>query len=300
MCTLMTSSKHPPFTQTSVSFSISLDFSTLREVVLVPNRMWGGEGLLGCGVGFGLLHRIPKAREEQFAPEEEAFIQSASYHQSGFDRGDSDDMQEQELFVPADDIIFDDEVERDNNPDTTAIFSEHEHPRPATLMEGPPHRIITNPFLPEHSSEDTPKIQMEPPPPPSLPEISPEEQDDEDFPSPASTPTPSSPSFHGSELTSDPPATSAPLPKPPLQPQPRRPSVPLNSLNSFRTLSPSGWGGAANRFAATPPRRATPTQFSPSIRPRATGGDHDVSDDDAMDDRGLRRSPSGSMTSIDD
>lgn len=25
--------------------------SNLREVVLVPNRMWGGQGLLGCGVG---------------------------------------------------------------------------------------------------------------------------------------------------------------------------------------------------------------------------------------------------------
>ncbi|TIA68700.1 hypothetical protein E3P91_03964 [Wallemia ichthyophaga] len=37
----------------------SFDFDTLREVVLVPNRQWGGEGLLGCGVGFGLLHQIP-------------------------------------------------------------------------------------------------------------------------------------------------------------------------------------------------------------------------------------------------
>lgn len=34
--------------------------STLREVVLVPNRKWGGEGLLGSGIGYGLLHRIPK------------------------------------------------------------------------------------------------------------------------------------------------------------------------------------------------------------------------------------------------
>jgi len=26
-------------------------FSTLREVVLIPNRHWGGEGLLGCIFG---------------------------------------------------------------------------------------------------------------------------------------------------------------------------------------------------------------------------------------------------------
>ena len=25
--------------------------STIREVVLVPNRQWGGEGLLGCVFG---------------------------------------------------------------------------------------------------------------------------------------------------------------------------------------------------------------------------------------------------------
>ncbi|EJD45042.1 hypothetical protein AURDEDRAFT_114205 [Auricularia subglabra TFB-10046 SS5] len=37
----------------------SYDFDTLREVVLVPNRQWRGEGLLGCVFGFGILHRIP-------------------------------------------------------------------------------------------------------------------------------------------------------------------------------------------------------------------------------------------------
>lgn len=30
----------------------SHDFDNLREVVLVPNRHWGGEGLLGCVFGF--------------------------------------------------------------------------------------------------------------------------------------------------------------------------------------------------------------------------------------------------------
>ncbi|XP_052452354.1 Golgi reassembly-stacking protein 1b [Carassius gibelio] len=30
-----------------------------REVLITPNRAWGGEGSLGCGVGFGYLHRIP-------------------------------------------------------------------------------------------------------------------------------------------------------------------------------------------------------------------------------------------------
>uniref|UniRef100_A0A1I8JDG0 PDZ GRASP-type domain-containing protein n=1 Tax=Macrostomum lignano TaxID=282301 RepID=A0A1I8JDG0_9PLAT len=30
-----------------------------REVTITPNSVWGGEGLLGCGIGYGYLHRIP-------------------------------------------------------------------------------------------------------------------------------------------------------------------------------------------------------------------------------------------------
>jgi len=30
-----------------------------REVTITPNGNWGGEGSIGCGIGYGLLHRIP-------------------------------------------------------------------------------------------------------------------------------------------------------------------------------------------------------------------------------------------------
>ncbi|XP_075068273.1 Golgi reassembly-stacking protein 1 [Mixophyes fleayi] len=30
-----------------------------REVFVTPNGAWGGEGSLGCGIGYGYLHRIP-------------------------------------------------------------------------------------------------------------------------------------------------------------------------------------------------------------------------------------------------
>ncbi|XP_056600742.1 Golgi reassembly-stacking protein 1a isoform X2 [Triplophysa dalaica] len=30
-----------------------------REMVVTPNGAWGGEGSLGCGIGYGYLHRIP-------------------------------------------------------------------------------------------------------------------------------------------------------------------------------------------------------------------------------------------------
>lgn len=32
---------------------------TCREVVITPNNAWGGDGSLGCGIGYGYLHRIP-------------------------------------------------------------------------------------------------------------------------------------------------------------------------------------------------------------------------------------------------
>ncbi|KAJ3606963.1 hypothetical protein NHX12_026479 [Muraenolepis orangiensis] len=36
-----------------------------REVVVTPNGAWGGEGSLGCGIGYGYLHRIPTHPPQQ-------------------------------------------------------------------------------------------------------------------------------------------------------------------------------------------------------------------------------------------
>jgi hypothetical protein len=38
-----------------------------REVSITPNGAWGGEGSLGCGIGYGYLHRIPTG-EDYVAP----------------------------------------------------------------------------------------------------------------------------------------------------------------------------------------------------------------------------------------
>lgn len=40
------------------------DSETSREVTLVPNNDWGGDGCIGCDIGTGLLHRIPPARRQ--------------------------------------------------------------------------------------------------------------------------------------------------------------------------------------------------------------------------------------------
>ncbi|CAH0558029.1 unnamed protein product [Brassicogethes aeneus] len=35
------------------------DIDSCREVSITPNSQWGGEGSVGCGIGYGYLHRIP-------------------------------------------------------------------------------------------------------------------------------------------------------------------------------------------------------------------------------------------------
>ncbi|PPR05363.1 hypothetical protein CVT24_007977 [Panaeolus cyanescens] len=69
----------------------SYDFDTLREVVLIPNRHWGGEGLLGCVFGFGLLHRIPPQPEDKVPGSIPPELQD-----------EEDQYDTPELFVPAD------------------------------------------------------------------------------------------------------------------------------------------------------------------------------------------------------
>ncbi|OZJ05224.1 hypothetical protein BZG36_02451 [Bifiguratus adelaidae] len=45
------------------------DWGTCREVIIIPNHEWGGVGSLGCDIGYGLLHRIPRSQRpvETFA-----------------------------------------------------------------------------------------------------------------------------------------------------------------------------------------------------------------------------------------
>ncbi|CAJ0576190.1 unnamed protein product, partial [Mesorhabditis spiculigera] len=41
----------------------NVDSDVVREVTLTPNSAWGGEGCLGCDIGYGYLHRIPLSTE---------------------------------------------------------------------------------------------------------------------------------------------------------------------------------------------------------------------------------------------
>lgn len=52
------------------------EFDVVREVELIPRRGWGGEGVLGAELGFGVLHRLPAGLSDQVQEPGEALFES--------------------------------------------------------------------------------------------------------------------------------------------------------------------------------------------------------------------------------
>ncbi|KAG5519541.1 hypothetical protein PMAC_001696 [Pneumocystis sp. 'macacae'] len=54
------------FMNTSLEFYVyNCRYQTTRLVTLIPNRKWGGSGALGCGLGYGYLHQLPRISRER-------------------------------------------------------------------------------------------------------------------------------------------------------------------------------------------------------------------------------------------
>ncbi|KAG5983711.1 hypothetical protein E4U55_007392 [Claviceps digitariae] len=67
------------------------EYNVTREVTIHPSRGWGGEGALGCVLGYGALHRLPAPLSEPVdAPGETMFD------------GVENEKTEPSVFVPAD------------------------------------------------------------------------------------------------------------------------------------------------------------------------------------------------------
>jgi len=64
----------------------NLESDICREVTITPNSLWGGEGSLGCGVGYGYLHRIPTTKSSSVKPASviESPIPEKSQNADGF------------------------------------------------------------------------------------------------------------------------------------------------------------------------------------------------------------------------
>ncbi|KAL1934268.1 hypothetical protein VTP01DRAFT_6450 [Rhizomucor pusillus] len=63
------------------------DWDSCREAIIVPNHDWGGNGSLGCDVGYGLLHRIPRrsgrkstSSQKESAPQDQTHTESPSVY----------------------------------------------------------------------------------------------------------------------------------------------------------------------------------------------------------------------------
>ena len=63
-----------------------------REVVVTPDPDWGGSGSLGCGIGFGYLHRIPTHRPPPEDQAGESVLNSGSVVNG--DRGEPKESKE--------------------------------------------------------------------------------------------------------------------------------------------------------------------------------------------------------------
>lgn len=53
-----------------------------REVTITPNGAWGGEGSIGCGIGYGYLHRIPVEEVPQVGLHHPSPAPAATSHES--------------------------------------------------------------------------------------------------------------------------------------------------------------------------------------------------------------------------
>lgn len=54
------------------------EYAVSRLVTLTPSRSWGGEGALGCVLGFGALHRLPAPLDEPPAGPGETLFETAA------------------------------------------------------------------------------------------------------------------------------------------------------------------------------------------------------------------------------
>ena len=55
------------------------EYSVTRTVTMTPSRSWGGNGALGCVLGFGALHRLPAPLTEPPAAPGETLFETAQF-----------------------------------------------------------------------------------------------------------------------------------------------------------------------------------------------------------------------------
>lgn len=88
------------------------EYDVTRTVTITPSRAWGGDGALGCVLGFGALHRLPAPLSEPTQAPGETLFESArfsneesrpspSMQQGGFQPSLAAPQSEPTFLVPA-------------------------------------------------------------------------------------------------------------------------------------------------------------------------------------------------------
>ena len=55
------------------------EYDVTRTITITPTRTWGGDGALGCVLGFGALHRLPAPLSEPTQAPGETLFESARF-----------------------------------------------------------------------------------------------------------------------------------------------------------------------------------------------------------------------------
>ncbi|KIW00413.1 uncharacterized protein PV09_08118 [Verruconis gallopava] len=82
------------------------EYDVTRPIEIIPSHSWGGQGALGCTLGYGALHRLPASLEEPpSAPGETMFAASNSFDEKrGMSIGENvqpDVSSPADLLIPA-------------------------------------------------------------------------------------------------------------------------------------------------------------------------------------------------------
>jgi len=86
-------------------YTYSIQTDNIRLVTITPSRSWGGNGTLGCDVGYGYLHRIPITRAA-FPPRQSPTPSTHSSHPALHSPVNDEHLDQQGIFLsPQEEIV---------------------------------------------------------------------------------------------------------------------------------------------------------------------------------------------------
>ncbi|KAL3418995.1 GRASP55/65 family protein [Phlyctema vagabunda] len=77
------------------------EYDVTREITIHPSKDWGGEGALGCVLGYGALHRLPAPLSEPVAGPGETLFETENARFSNEDARAMTNISDSQNFVPA-------------------------------------------------------------------------------------------------------------------------------------------------------------------------------------------------------